>query len=325
MAASRRPESRKGHEVSGCRSLRPGAISLLVALAVLMVVFTVKSQALAASPLPVLTTVRQAHGLNQEQAALGYPVRLRVVVTYYDPPNDQRRVSLFVTDATGGIFVRPPQRAMPEMRAGTPIEVTGVTAPGDFAPIIVHSALHILGPPRGLPRASRVTLPHIQTGADDANWVEVQGMAQSVEADAKDFVLGLSTSDGTLTATTPAQGGEDYAAPCYHGRQSADTRGCGGAVRWEEREMVGIRFFLFPGWQQSNLENLRPRIPFSLQFSPFNRLMQYSQTSVLRHPSMFAGGPLCTGRAKYFAFNKGKTGSVCRHWARNDTRGRTVG
>ena len=306
--ASRRLESGKGHQVSGRRRLRLSANSLLVALLVLIGVFTLKNQALAASTLPVLTTVRQAHGLNQEQAALGYPVRLRVVVTYYDPPNDQRRVSFFVADATGGIFVRPPQRAMPEMRAGTPIEVTGVTAPGDFAPIIVHATLHILRAPRRLPRASRVTLPHMQSGADDANWMEVEGMVHSVEADAKDFVLGLSTSDGALTATTPAQGGEDYAALID---AKVLIRGVAAALFNQKREMVGIRL-LFPGLAAVKVEEPPPTDPFSLPILSVGRLMQYSQTSVLRHRVHLRGRATLHWPGRMLCVQQGRDGLCVR-------------
>jgi diguanylate cyclase (GGDEF)-like protein len=306
--ASRRLESGKGHQVSGRRRLRLSANSLLVALLVLIGVFTRKNQALAASTLPVLTTVRQAHGLNQEQAALGYPVRLRVVVTYYDPPNDQRRVSFFVADATGGIFVRPPQRAMPEMRAGTPIEVTGVTAPGDFAPIIVHATLHILRAPRRLPRASRVTLPHMQSGADDANWMEVEGMVHSVEADAKDFVLGLSTSDGALTATTPAQGGEDYAALID---AKVLIRGVAAALFNQKREMVGIRL-LFPGLAAVKVEEPPPTDPFSLPILSVGRLMQYSQTSVLRHRVHLRGRATLHWPGRMLCVQQGRDGLCVR-------------
>ena len=321
MAASRRPKSGKGHQVSGRRILRLSANSLLVASVVLAGGSRRKNQALAATPLPLLTTVLQAHGLSQEQAALGYPVRLHVVVTYYDPPNNQRHAAFFVADATGGIFVRPPEGAMPEVRAGTPVEITGVTAPGDFAPIIVHSALRILGPPRRLPRASRVTLPHMQTGADDANWVEVEGMVHSVEADAKDFVLGLSISDGVLTATTPAQGGEDYAALID---AKVLIRGVAAALFNQKGEMVGIRL-LFPGLAAVKVEEPPPADPFSLPILSVDHLMQIL-TNVGSSP------PGSRARAGHFALagpnalrSARERWALCADSGSNDTRGRTVG
>ena len=263
MQASRRPENGKGHEVLGHRGLRPGAKALLVLCSLLPGVPTTPFQAFGASRLPLLMMIRQAHSLRQEEAALGYPVRLHVVVTYYDPPNNQRHAAFFVSDATGGIFVRPPEGPMRAARAGTPMEITGVTAPGDFAPIIIHSTLRALGPPQRLPQAPRDALPHMQTGADDAKWVEVEGMVHSVELDAKDFVLTLATSDGPLTATTPVEGGDDYANLID---SKVLVRGVAAALFNKKREMAGI-WLLFRGWQRSRLRTPSPPIHFRCRSS----------------------------------------------------------
>jgi hypothetical protein len=56
------------------------------------------------SPLPTLTTTRAAHHLSAAEAARAYPVRLRGVITYYNPnflgPGSP---AWFVSDSTGGI------------------------------------------------------------------------------------------------------------------------------------------------------------------------------------------------------------------------------
>ncbi|MGD1105442.1 MAG: hypothetical protein ABR865_00235 [Terracidiphilus sp.] len=61
-------------------------------------------------PLRTLTTTREVHNLPPEQAVRAYPVRLRAVVTYYDPHIDSRHGALFVHDATGCVFVSVPVR-----------------------------------------------------------------------------------------------------------------------------------------------------------------------------------------------------------------------
>ena len=63
-------------------------------------------------------------------------MHLRAVVTYYDPFIDLRRPSFFVHDATGGIFVALSRVPAVPLKAGQLVEVTGVSAAGDFAPIV---------------------------------------------------------------------------------------------------------------------------------------------------------------------------------------------
>src|ERR1039458_1372098 len=87
--------------------------------------------------LRVLTTAREAHSLSAAESRRGYPVQLRAVLTYYDPYIDPRHGALFVHDGTGGIFVSIPKLPTLPIHAGTVIDITGVSGPGDFAPIVV--------------------------------------------------------------------------------------------------------------------------------------------------------------------------------------------
>ena len=81
----------------------------------------------ADATLPVLTHISQIRQLTADQAARGYPVRIRAVVTYYSPtgPNFLGRDTymsaatpdLFVQDATAGVWVNVP--------AGSPVGSPG--------------------------------------------------------------------------------------------------------------------------------------------------------------------------------------------------------
>ena len=55
------------------------------------------------SPEPGLSSVRQVRDVPPEQAARGYPVRLRGVVTFCDAQTD---LGMFVQDATAGIYIK---------------------------------------------------------------------------------------------------------------------------------------------------------------------------------------------------------------------------
>ena len=95
--------------------------------------------------LPTLTTAHEVHSLTPQDAAQQHQVRLRAVVTYYDPYIDARHAALFVHDATGCIFVSLPALPVLPLTAGTLVEVTGVSGSGDYAPIVQHAQVRVLG------------------------------------------------------------------------------------------------------------------------------------------------------------------------------------
>ena len=70
-----------------------------------------------------LTNAQQIRKLKPEDAEKNLPVRLRGVITYYDPPID----NLFVQDATAGIFVLTDTNLETNLAVGMEIELDGVT------------------------------------------------------------------------------------------------------------------------------------------------------------------------------------------------------
>jgi signal transduction histidine kinase len=121
-----------------------------------------------------LTNAQQIRELKPEDAEKNLPVRLRGVITYYDPPID----NLFVQDATAGIFVLMDTNLGTSFAAGQEIEVHGVTASGDYAPIIKPTAIRVLGP-GSLPAPKLVSFDQLATGDEDSQWVEVRGFVRS--------------------------------------------------------------------------------------------------------------------------------------------------
>lgn len=91
--------------------------------------------------LPLLTRAGDIRALSAKQANLGYPVRLRAVVTYY---GNATGWELFVQDLTGGIYVQPPEEDL-DLSVGQLIEVEGVTSSGGFANQIEKPTIHALG------------------------------------------------------------------------------------------------------------------------------------------------------------------------------------
>ena len=110
-------------------------------------------------PLPTLTKAHDVHNLTLEEAARNYPVRLTAVVTYYDLKTDPRQAALFASDASGAIFVSMP--ALP-LQAGDLVEIEGVSAAADYAPIVKGAEAHVIGKAPLPSTAPRETLRQVE-------------------------------------------------------------------------------------------------------------------------------------------------------------------
>src|ERR671915_1841366 len=102
----------------------PNALkSALFSALVLLIAVAGCSKPQGHGSLPVLTTVAQVQRLSPAEAKCGYPVRIRGLVTVYDPA---WRL-LAVQDSTGGIAVDTATTGLDGGR-GTEVEVEGYTA-----------------------------------------------------------------------------------------------------------------------------------------------------------------------------------------------------
>ena len=123
------------------------------------------------NPPAVLSRISAIRDLSPEQAARKMAVRIRAVVTYYDPQN----LMLLIHDATGGIFVETTE-ALP-IDAGSVVEVSGVTS-ADFTNIIIHPVVKEIG--RGpRPKPKRVSLKYLLSGDADCEFVTLTGKVRT--------------------------------------------------------------------------------------------------------------------------------------------------
>jgi len=122
----------------------------------------------------VLTTVAQVHALPAKEARRSLPVKLQAVVTYF-----QKNGTIFVQDATGGIYL---QHLLPDhsgFGAGDLVEIAGVTGSGDFAPIVASSDVRRIGPGE-MPQPSPASLDTLFTGSQDSDFVQAEGYVAAV-------------------------------------------------------------------------------------------------------------------------------------------------
>ena len=265
--------------MNGSRSSALRVILLLL----LVVSGRVRGDALPTQKLPTLTTAAAAHSLRSSEAARGYPVHLKAVVTYYDAYLDPRRGALFVCDKSGAIYVALPRVAMPHdtllLRQGTLLDISGITAAGDFAPIIEKPTIRILGQSSVPPHPPRTTLPQMLTGGEDGQWREVEGLIQSVETSGKNVVLQLAMMDGSLIASAVKEQGVDYAS-LIDSRVLIHANVCPQFNR--RRQLTGVQL-LFPGLDAIKVEESASNNPFSLPVQPIQNLLRFTPDARFLH------------------------------------------
>ena len=148
--------------------------------------------------LPVLTSVDEIRPLKREKAALGYPVKLRGVVTCVV----QYQNGFVIQDDTHGIYVvnSEPTNDLPQ--AGNFLEVEGKTDRGSFAPIVSARHFNFLGPGK-FPEPVQPAWDQLMNGALDDQWVEIKGVVERAVNHPVGYINGwsrmmLHTQGGTI-------------------------------------------------------------------------------------------------------------------------------
>ena len=185
--------------------------------------------AISATP-AILTQTAQIRALSPEEAGRRIPVRLRAVVTHYDPDwND-----LFVLDATGGGYVAVDRRL--DIQQGELVEVTGVSGPGEFAPVVDASHLRILGREH-VPAPRKATYEELISGTLDGAWVEVNGIIRSLAIDKHRLNLYLGMGPARVRATVIDSPGTpvDWLL-----NARVTLRGACGSMFTKRRQLTGV-------------------------------------------------------------------------------------
>ncbi len=142
--------------------------------------------------LALLITAEQVRRLRPAEAKLGYPVKLRGVITF-GPVGE----SAVIQDSTSGIYFEyfdlfatsPGSRPT----SGAAYEIEGVTAPGNFSPIVNARRITYLGP--GFPPAPKTARwDQLMNGSLDSQYVEISGIVTA----AHEQNVTLLTEGGSL-------------------------------------------------------------------------------------------------------------------------------
>ncbi len=147
---------------------RAESIVLSIALACAKSVFAAQEQP------KVLTNASAVLALPTERALTAVPIRIKGVVTATEKYWDGR---FFVQDASGGVFADNVGGESPSV--GDLIEVSGISHPGAFAPVISKPAWKKIGT-ASLPPAKPVSIESLMAGIEDGQRIEITGTVRTV-------------------------------------------------------------------------------------------------------------------------------------------------
>ncbi|HKW17990.1 MAG TPA: sensor histidine kinase [Terriglobales bacterium] len=216
-------------------------------------------------PLAEITHADQVRQLSPEEAARGYPVRIRGVITMDAPAPD-----FFIQDATAGIFVEGSVSPRFPHLVEQLVELEGVTGPGKFAPVIRERKLRVLGA-AALPVAQLFPFSQLANGQQDSQWVQVRGIVRSVAIDRSSWpgttlAIRVASEGGQFSARVPIDHEQDFSS-------WVDTEvlieGVCGSLYNANRQLTGILIYV-PRLSFIKIEAPATEIPVSalLRFSP---------------------------------------------------------
>ena len=128
--------------------------------------------------LPLLTSAQQVLQLSRDEAARGYPVHLRGVITCIWPDDPRNYV---LQDATRGVFLQHTNLFLADHpQFGEFWDVQGLTGGGSFAPMIQVRAMERIGDGR-LPEPAHAEWDQLVNGSLDNQFVEIEGVVLEVK------------------------------------------------------------------------------------------------------------------------------------------------
>ena len=261
--------------------------------------------------LPTLTRVDQVRGLSQEQANRGYPVRLRAIVTYYTSTGpsllpletySSAQPDMFIQDSTAGVWVRVPPGGQ-TARPGELIEIEGITEEPDFGQQIGSPRWKVIGQ-APLPAPHRVTFERMASTAEDAQWVEVEGIVRSAEQQRGFLILNVALSGGRLRAVIPEF---DQSIPEWIIDAEVRIRGVCGAVFNQRNQLIGVLIYV-PSLKEVQVTRPAPPDPFGSAAEPAFSVQRFSATAQSGHRVHLQGVVSFSQPEKLFFISSGPIG-----------------
>ncbi|MBN2684479.1 MAG: response regulator [Pontiellaceae bacterium] len=215
-----------------------------------------------------LRQAAQVLELGLDEAAKGYPVNLRGVVTWADPKSD----FFYLQDASRGVRVYFNGSELPELPVvGLSVHVTGYTGKGAFAPVVFCEEVVSRGQ-YDLPVPRSITLQQALVGIEEATFVEMKAVLRGVKREGSWTYLRLSTPSGIYHAHLPdteiIEQAEQLVGAVIR------LRGVCVALADENGHQIGVEL-LVSDWQKILVETPALEDPFSVNAVPLESLRKF--------------------------------------------------
>jgi len=228
----------------------------------------------------IITSLAEVHALSPEEAANAIPVHVRATVTYINPAS----YTLFVQDQTGPSYVNVPRISALKVQAGDLVDVTGVTAPGQFAPIVSGAWVERVSS-SSMPAPAPGDFEYLYSGKMDSAWVQTEGIVQSIEHHVGNFEDAVSLQLGShqyvLLVDNPK------ARPLPPPDSRVRVQGVCASLFNARRQIVGIHIYV-PSPEFVSLLEPGPN-PATLRPHPIDELLRFSFSSSPGHRTRIRG------------------------------------
>lgn len=219
---------------------------------------------------PYLEKVKQLRQLSSAQAERLIPVKLTGVVTDLSGYKN----SFFFQDETGGISVDRTDSA--DVHAGDRVEIVGTSGPGLFAPVVLASKVIVTGqsPP---PPTHRFTYGDLFGGAQDSQWVEIEGIVHFARIEEVDehivLHLRLEIDGGSVNVLLQDFTDVDTA---HLVDAKVRLRGVCATDFNQKKQFVGVDLYVPSPKFMKILESARAD-PFAVPAMPIGNALQFGQ------------------------------------------------
>ncbi len=212
---------------------------------------------------PALTTVAAIRALSSQEADRGLRVKLRGIVTY----SDQKWRYMFFQDQTAGIFI---DHVNTPVFAGQELELTGITSSGEFAPIVMAPQLKIVGIGK-LPVSHSVSPEEAAAGAQDSQWVTIEGVVHSNSTDGYMNLAGSLGNVHIVELFTPAESEQLKSLVDANIR----IQGVFGTIFNRDKQLIGYQLFVSRP-QDIVVTKPAPINPYQAQLIPIANLLRFT-------------------------------------------------
>jgi len=219
-----------------------------------------------------LTNASDVLALSAKQASLGVPILVKGVVTAAESGWDGR---FFVQDASGGVFVDNKGNQQPAI--GDLLEVSGISHPGGYAPVITDPYWTKLGT-APLPEAKPVTIEQLMSGTEDSQRVEISGIVRTAQLSEDQIGIELASGGYRFRAYFPIDPRID--PQLLVGARVLLRGTAAAAFNGSLRHFITVTLFI-PQLADFIVEEPAPANVFGEPLLPLNGIAQYRKDRLL--------------------------------------------